>query len=209
MNVSIFGSGNMARGIGTRILAGGHSLHYFSDQPEQAAALATSLGAFSTTDLDKALAADVIVLATPYAASLALAGELSSRLAGKVVVDISNPLNATYDGLVTPPGTSAAELIAAAAPKARIVKAFNTTFAGTLVAGVVQKQPLDVYLAGDDAEAKSTVAGLVENGGLVAIDAGPLHRARQLEALGLLGITLQFSLGTGFATGWKLLRPTA
>ena len=209
MNVTILGSGNMARGIGTRVLAGGHALTYFSDQPEQAAALASSLGARSTPHLDEVLAADVIVLATPYAASLALARELGPRLVGKVVVDISNPLNASYDGLVTEPNASAAEEIATAAPGARVVKAFNTTFAGTLVAGEVRSQALDVFLAGDDAEAKTVVTRLVEDGGLVAIDAGPLHRARQLEALGLLGITLQFSLGTGFGTGWKLVRPTA
>jgi hypothetical protein len=209
MNVTIIGSGNMARGIGTRVLAGGHALTYFSDQPEQATALAGSLGAGSTTDIDAALSAAIIVLAAPYAANLALAGELAPRLVGKVVVDISNPLNASYDGLVTPLGGSGAEEIAAAAPGARIVKAFNTTFAATLVAGEVRKQPLDVFVAGDDADAKGLVTRLVEDGGLVAIDVGPLHRARQLEALGLLGITLQFSLGTGFGTGWKLVRPTA
>lgn len=88
-----------------------------------------------------------------------------------------------------------------------MVKAFNTTFAGTLIEGSVAGQRLDVFLASDDAEAKASVAALVEAGGLVATDVGPLRRARQLEGLALLGITLQFSLGTGFGTAWKLVRP--
>lgn len=207
MRTTIFGSGNMARGVGTRLVAGGHALTLYGRDADQASALAAELGADATTDLDAALSADVIVLALPYQAALALAWELSARLAGKIVVDLSNPLNATYDGLVTSPSTSAAEQIAAAAPDARVVKAFNTTFAGTLIAGHVGGQPLDVFVASDDDEARVTVLGLVESGGLTGIDAGPLHRARQLEALGLLGITLQFRLDTGFGTAWKLVRP--
>ena len=83
----------------------------------------------------------------------------------------------------------------------------HTTFAGTLVEGSVSGQTLDVFLAGDDDDAKAVVTGLVEAGGLTATDVGPLHRARQLEGLGLLGITLQFRLGTQFGTAWKLVRP--
>lgn len=209
MKITIIGTGNMARGIGTRFVAGGHALTLYDIDTGKAAELAGTLGAQSTSSLDKALSADVVVLATPYAASLELARQLGPRLVGKVLVDISNPLNANYDGLVTEPGSSAGETVQAAAPGARVVKAFNTTFAGTLVAGSVRGEPLDVLIAGDDAGAKELVAGLVRDGGLVAIDAGPLHRARQLEALGLLGITLQVSLGTGFGTAWKLIRPTA
>ena len=90
---------------------------------------------------------------------------------------------------------------------ARVVKAFNTTFARTLVAGMVAGQPLDVFIAGDDAQAKATISQLVEAGGLRAIDTGPLSRARQLEGIGLLGITLQGPLGTHFMSAWKLLFP--
>jgi predicted dinucleotide-binding enzyme len=88
-----------------------------------------------------------------------------------------------------------------------VVKAFNTTFAGTLVAGNVGGTPLDVYIAGDDENAKKTVSNLVTDGGMVAVDIGPLVRAREIEALGLLGITLQVRHNLGFATGWKLIRP--
>jgi predicted dinucleotide-binding enzyme len=86
-----------------------------------------------------------------------------------------------------------------------VVKAFNTTFANTLVTGKVAGQTLDILIAGDDAAAKATVSDLVKSGGLVAIDAGPLHRSRQLEALGLLGITLQGQHNLGFASAWKLI----
>jgi 8-hydroxy-5-deazaflavin:NADPH oxidoreductase len=127
-------------------------------------------------------------------------------LAGKIVVDITNPVDvSTFDGLVTPPGSSAAEEIAKAAPGARVVKAFNTTFAGTLVAGRVAGQPLDVLVASDDATAKRAVLDLVEAGGLRGVDAGPLRRARELEALGFLHMTLQDSLGTGYGSAVKLL----
>jgi 8-hydroxy-5-deazaflavin:NADPH oxidoreductase len=123
-------------------------------------------------------------------------------------VNITNPLNATYDGLATPPGSSDAEEIARMVPQGtRVVKAFNTTFARTLVAGTVAGQPLDVFIAGDDAEAKATISQLVKAGGLRAIDVGPLSRARQLEGIGFLGITLQGPLGTNFMSAWKLLFP--
>ena len=148
----------------------------------------------------------MVILAVYYPGSLELARELGDRLAGKVVVDIANPLNQTFDGLATAPGTSAAEEVAAtAAAGTRVVKAFNTTFSGTLVEGQVAGQPLDVFIAGDDEGAKEAVAQLVRDGGLRAIDVGPLERARELEGLGFLGITLQQPLGLNFQSAWKLI----
>ncbi|WP_310569964.1 hypothetical protein [Gemmatimonas sp.] len=142
--------------------------------------------------------------------NLETARTLGAALPGKIVVDISNPLNENYDGLVTKPGTSAAETIRAMLPAdAKLLKAFNTTFAGTLVPGDLAGQPLDVYIAGDDDSAKATLADLVRAGGLNPVDVGALERARQLEALGFLGITLQFRLNTGFGTAWKLVLPAA
>jgi hypothetical protein len=86
-------------------------------------------------------------------------------------------------------------------------KTHITTFARTLVAGTVAGQPLDVFIAGDDVAAKATISQLVEAGGQRAIDTGPLSRARQLEGMGFLGITLQGPLGTHFMSAWKLLFP--
>jgi 8-hydroxy-5-deazaflavin:NADPH oxidoreductase len=142
----------------------------------------------------------------PYPAVAPIVAQYGDQLAGKIVVDITNPIDFTTITPVVAPGTSGAEEIAKAAPTGvKVVKAFNTTFAGRLVAGQVAEQPLDVLIAGDDGDAKATVSQLVESGGLRTIDAGALERARQLEALGLLHIALQFTRNTGFATAVKLL----
>ena len=207
MNVSIIGTGNMARGIGHRLVAGGHAVTVIGRDVEDAQRLAAELGALaSARGLDGDLQGEVVVLAVWYAAVADIVGKLGQRLADKIVVDITNPLNATYDGLVTAPGTSAAEENARLLPAGtKLVKAFNTTFAPTLVAGQVGGFPLDVFIAGDDQAAKSVVAQLVRDGGLNAIDIGPLRRSRELEAMAFLGITLQGPLNLGFQSGWKLL----
>jgi len=211
MNVLIIGTGNMGRGIATRALAGGNTVTFHDEDAAKAQALASELGAAVAGDTRDAIAAaDLVVVATPYAASLDIARRLGPALENKVVVDISNPLNDSYTALVTTPGTSAAEEIRKLLPPSvKLVKAFNTTFAGTLVAGEVAGQTLDVFIAGDDDSAKAKVAELVTAGSLNAIDVGALDRARELEALGFLGITLQFRLDTGFGTAWKLVRPAA
>ena len=212
MNTTIIGTGNMARGIGTRLVVGGHSVTLVSRDPKPAAETLTALKAAAqkgatvqVVTWGSPLSGDVVFLAVPYSAVAEVTRQYKAQLAGKIVVDLTNPLNATYDGLVTPADSSAAEEIAKAVPGARVVKGFNTTFAGTLVKGTVAGQPLDVFLAGDDADAKKTLAGLIQDGQLRSIDTGPLHRARQLEGLALLGITLQFTQGTQFASAWKFL----
>jgi NADPH-dependent F420 reductase len=212
MNVTIIGSGNMGRGIGTRAAAGGHSVTFVDANPEVAAKAAADVKAaakngatVSAASLDAELG-DVVVLAVWYGTNIEIAKQLGAKLAGKVVVDIANPLNATYDGLATALDSSSAEDLAkAVAAGAKVVKAFNTTFAGTLLAGSVAGQPLDVFIAGDDADAKSKVSQLVTDGGMRAIDAGPLHRARQIEAMQLLHITLQGTLGTNWGSTIKIL----
>ena len=121
-------------------------------------------------------------------------------------MDIANPLNSTYDGLATAPDSSSAEDLAKAiAPGAKVVKAFNTTFAGTLLAGSVAGQPLDVFIAGDDADAKSKVSQLVTDGGMRAIDAGPLTAPARSKSMQLLQITLQGTLGTNWGSAIKIL----
>jgi predicted dinucleotide-binding enzyme len=146
------------------------------------------------------------VLAVPYAAAAPIVQQYSDQLAGKVIVDITNPVDFSTMSPAVAAGTSGAEEIAKAAPAdAKVVKAFNTTFAGTLLAGQVAGQPLDVLIAGDDANAKATVSQLVNNGGLRAVDAGPLQRARELEALGLLHMAVQSTLNTGFGSAVKII----
>ena len=152
------------------------------------------------------LAGDVVVLAIWYPAAVDdVLGRYGSQLDGKVVVDITNPIDVeAFEPLKVDAG-SAAQEIAAKAPGARVVKAFNTTFAATLEQGSVAGEPLDVLIASDDEGAKEIVSRIVTDGGLRAIDAGPLRRARELEALGYLHMTLQEPLGTGFGSTVKVL----
>ena len=213
MNVTIIGSGNMGRGIGTRAVAGGHSVTFVDANPETAEKAAADVKAsakngakVSTASLGDAELGDVVVFAVWYGTNIELAKQLGNKLAGKVVVDIANPLNSTYDGLATAPDSSSAEDLAKAiASGAKVVKAFNTTYAGTLLAGEVAGQPLDVFIAGDDADAKSKVAQIVTDGGMRPIDAGPLSRARQIEGMQLLHIVTQGTLGTNWGSALKIL----
>ena len=207
-SVSILGSGNMARGIGTRVVAGGNTVQILARDPQESATLASELGGSATSGaIGDPLTGDIVVLAVPYPAAAPLVEQYGDQLTGKVVVDITNPLNVeTFDGLVTPPDSSAAQEIAKSVPAGtRVVKAFNTTFAGTLVAGQVKDQPLDVFIAGDDTDAKAALASIVEASGLRAIDAGPLANAHYLEGIGFLHIALQMSRGTQFSTAVKLV----
>ena len=215
MNVTIVGTGNMARGIGTRLVAGGHSITLAGRELEETQELAAQLrssaahgGTVTAVPVGSPIAGEVVVLAVPYPEVGPLIQQYGDQLAGKIVVDITNPVDFSTMSPAVAPGTSGAEETAKAAPAgAKVVKAFNTTFAGTLVAGQVGGEPLDVFIAGDDADAKATIGRMVETGGLRAIDVGPLQRARELEALGLLHMALQFTLNTGFQTAIKLLRP--
>jgi predicted dinucleotide-binding enzyme len=157
------------------------------------------------SDSNTQVAGDVVVLAVPYPALAAVIAERGTSLVNKIVVDITNPLDfETFDSLTVPTDSSAAAEVATALPESRVLKAFNTTFARTLVAGTIGDQQTTVLIAGDDADAKSTLAGIVTSGGLAAVDAGSLKRARELEAAGFLQLTLaaseKISWTGGFAT---------
>jgi NADPH-dependent F420 reductase len=215
MDLTIIGAGNMGRAIGTRLVAGGNKVKILDTDPDQARELAEELqgsaqdgGGSEAGAMGDPLSGELVVLAVWYDSAQSILEQYGDQLDGKVVVDITNPVDVeTFDGLVTPPDSSAAEELAKKAPEgAKLVKAFNTTFAGTLVEGQVAGQPLDVFIAGDDDEAKHTVADLARAGGLNPIDAGPLRRARELERLGFLHMTLQEGLGTGYGSAVKIIR---
>ncbi|MER7482571.1 NAD(P)-binding domain-containing protein [Streptomyces sp. NPDC126510] len=216
MQITIIGAGSMARGIATRALAGGHTVILTAKNPAKATRLAEELTTQAAGDAavragdDSAVdTAELVVLAVPFTAARELTTALGARLSGKVLVDISNPVDASLEALVVAPGTSAAEEIAgAAAPGTRVVKAFNTTFATTLVSGQVGGTPLDVFIAGDDEAARNQVAELVTSGGLHAVDVGALRHARELEGFQLLHMALQISEGGyGWASAVKLIAP--
>jgi 8-hydroxy-5-deazaflavin:NADPH oxidoreductase len=173
-HVSIIGTGNMGKAISGIVTKGGNTVE-----------------AFNTSDAGKPVTGDIVVLAVPYPAVEAVLAERGDQLAGKIVVDITNPLDfSTFDSLTVPSDSSAAAEIAAKLPQSRVVKAFNTTFASTLASGTVGDLPTTVLIAGDDADAKSSLADVITAGGQRAVDAGSLRRARELEALGFLAITL-------------------
>jgi predicted dinucleotide-binding enzyme len=206
MNITIIGTGNMARGIATRALAGGHTVTLLGREPGKAEALAGELsGDVRTGTVGDPLDGDVIVLAVWYQALDAVLASYGDQLDGKVLVDITNPVDPqTFQPLTVEAGSAAQEL-ARKAPAAKVVKAFNTTFAGTLVQGQVGGQPLNVLVASDDDDAKNAVRKLAEDGGLRAIDAGPLAHAHQLEALGYLHMAIQEGLGTGYGSAVVVL----
>ena len=198
----------MARGLGKRLLAGGHQVTVLGKETSDAEQVVSEIGDGGSARAGRSgdeITDDVVVLAVYFPDAKAAVGQYGDALSGKVLVDITNPVNETFDGLVTPPDSSAAEELAKDAGGARVVKAFNTTFAGTLAEGSVADQPLDVFIAGDDAEAKSIVSKLAEDGGLRPVDVGPLKRARELEAAGLLHMGVQETLGTGFGSALKIV----
>lgn len=192
-DITIIGSGSMARGIGIRAVVAGRSVQILDREAAKAAALATELGANVTSGaIDTEPAGGIVVLALPFDAAKEVVIALGAPLAGKTVIDITNPVDfTTFDSLVVGPGSSAAEEIAALVPAADVVKAFNTTFAGTLVEGVVGGLPLDVFVASDSDEAKAAVVSFVTDAGLRPIDVGPLRRARELEGFQFVIMTLQ------------------
>jgi hypothetical protein len=148
----------------------------------------------------------VVVFAVYYPGIKDAVQQYADQLDGKVVVDITNPLDTqTWDRLATPPGSSSAEEVQQLVPQGTpVVKAFNTTFAGMLTEGQAHGQQLDVFIAGDDQDATQQVAQLVTDGGLRPIDVGPLGRAQQLEQLGLLHISLQQPRNLGFGSAIKV-----
>ena len=207
MRITIVGAGNMGRGIATRALAGGHEVEIVDRDPAEARALAKELGGGAVSlEPDAPFNGDVVVFAVYYPGIKEAVEQYGDRLAGKVVLDITNPVDTeTWDRLATEPGSSSAEEVAQLVPSGTPVgKAFNTTLAGTLATGMVDGQQLDVLIAGDDEEAKQRVAQLASDGGLRPIDVGPLVRAQQLEHLGFLHISLQQPRNLGFGSAIKL-----
>jgi predicted dinucleotide-binding enzyme len=210
MRVTILGTGNMARALATRALAGGHQVEIVGTDVAKAEDLVDELSGEGEVQPAEEVGGDVTVLAVPYTEAPHAVRSHADELDGAVVVDVTNPVDISVleplRGGYVEPFDSGAQLIASEAPDgARVVKAFNTTFAGTLLAGQVAGQPLDVFIAGDDVQAKAVVSRLVSDGGMRPIDAGALARARELEALGYLHMAVQPALGTGFASAVKLL----
>ena len=182
--ISIIGSGNMATAIGTRAAKHGHTVEVMSRNTAKAQALADEIGNGATVGTFGARpAGDIVIVAVLYTGAVEVVAHYGDALDGKIIVDITNPFNADASGLVTTEGNSVSEQIAAVAPEsAHVVKAFNSIFRGV----IAQDKPLDVFFAGDSAEAKARFAAFLESLDLRPLDTGGLEMAYVLEWTGIL-----------------------
>lgn len=207
MTIAVIGTGNMGAGFARALVKVGANVIIGSRDASKAEALAAELAgkARVASVATAAQAADVVLLALPYDA---IADTLKSmgELKGKILIDISNPVTADFQGLQLGTTTSAAEVIQAAVPNARVVKAFNTIFAQLLSPEARQGNTLQVLVAGDDSGAKNEVLDLTRTMGFEPVDAGPLRNSRFLEPVGGMNIYFGFFLGWGPATAPSWVR---
>lgn len=198
MKVAIIGTGNMASGLANTLAGAQHEIVIGSRDPGKAAALAEKIGLNVQGGGIAAAAklADMVILAIPFGGAADALKE-TGDLTGKVLVDISNPISADFKSLLIGHTTSAAEEIQALAPKATVVKAFNTIFAQLLPSEARQGKHLQVFVASDDDTAKAQVSSLAQSIGFEAVDAGPLSNSRFIEPIGEMNIHFGYFLGKG------------
>jgi 8-hydroxy-5-deazaflavin:NADPH oxidoreductase len=202
--VTIIGAGNMGTAIASVVAKGGNTVQVLTRDPQKAS---KAIPAATHGTLGEPITSDIVILALPYPAVAEVLSRYAGGLDGKVIVDITNPVDfATFDSLVVPVGSSAAAVIAESLPGSSVLKAFNTTFAATLASGTVGAESTTVLIAGDDAEAKAALAATMEGGGLRTVDAGSLKRAHELEALGFLQLTLAAGNKTSWTSGFALAK---
>ena len=206
-------SGNMGSAISKSLSKGNYRLLLFSNEKEKTEALINEIkNSHAAADLealecptDASWEADVIILAVPFQAEKELAEKIREVANQKIVISIDNPLNEAYEGLVTSPGTSAAEELQKLLPNAKVVKAFNTTFAADFITPVIDGKQVDSFIAGNDEEALQTIFELVTTAGFNPIVAGDLSVSRTLEAMQLLLIRLGMKYNYNWLAGWKIL----
>ena len=204
MKIGMIGAGNVGQALAKASVHAAHVVTMSAPDAVEAGTAAAAVGAMAVpSNKDVVANADVVILAVPFDAVRAIVDELGSKLDGKVLIDVTNRFDAKKLD-----GTSNAELIQEMAPKAKVVKAFNTIFASHQSDPHIDGIQLDGFVAGDDAEAKAMVLHLVESLGFRPIDAGALVMSRALEGMALLNIFLNMTNRWPWQTGWKLLGPT-
>ena len=211
MNIAILGAGNMGAALVKQLTRAGHKVRVTARSAAKAAAAAADYpGAVATSPGDAIADSSVVIVATGYADAVPALKSLGS-LAGKVVIDITNPLSADYMSLTIGHDSSAAEEIAKAIPGAEVVKAFNTVFAQVLADGpaLANGQTAQVFVASDSEHAKQVAKSLVESIGFKPVDAGPLKNARYREPLAGLNIYLGYGAGHGTAIAPSWIRKAA
>ena len=204
MKLGIIGAGNVGTALAKASVRAGHHVTITSAEEGEAARVASEVGAVAAaSNTEASKDSDAVILAVPFAAVQQIVKDIGPGLDGKVLIDVTNRFSP--DQL---DGTSNAELTQEMAPMARVIKAFNTIFAGNQADPEVDGIPLDGFVAGDDGAAKQKVLDLVESLGFRPVDAGSLEMARALEGMGMLNISLNQANGWPWQTGWKLLGPT-
>jgi hypothetical protein len=208
MKIAIIGAGNVGGTLGKAWAAKGHDVVFGVRNPQDAkvqeVVKAAGAKARAASVKEAAAPAEVVLLATPWGAAQD-AIKAAGSLAGKIVVDATNPLKPDLSGLSLGHTTSAGEEVARWAPGAKVVKAFNTIGAQHMANPRFGSQSASMFIASDDAAAKKTVAGLAEALGFDPVDAGPLTQARLLEPLAMLWISMAYAYGHGVDIAFKLL----
>ncbi len=212
--IAIIGAtGNMGSAIAKSLANGNYRLLLFTDNKNKLKKLEKEIKAvYAEADVETITCsytasweADIIIAAVPYAAEKEVADKIREVANQKIVISIANPLNETYDGLLTSPDTSAAEELQKLLPNSKVVKAFNTTFAADFSQPVIAGKQADAFIAGNDEDALNTVSDLVKTAGFTPIIAGDLPVSRTLENMQLLLIRLGIKYNYNWLAGWKIL----
>ncbi|ORM61810.1 NADP oxidoreductase [Pantoea rodasii] len=206
--ISIIGTGGMAAAIASNASLAGHTVEIVSRNLTKANKLAQEIGNGAIAgEFGIKPRGDIVILAVPYYAVLDLVIHYGEVLAGKILIDITNPVGPDLKSFLTPGDSCGSREIAKLVPAdAHIVKAFNTQFSHVLAAGSFKEQPLDVFVAADNASAKSQVIAFIKSLNMRPLDVGSLSMARSLEHICLLslGLMTHSVKNTHFAIGVSL-----
>jgi 8-hydroxy-5-deazaflavin:NADPH oxidoreductase len=211
VRIGVIGAGGVGGALGSAWARRGHEICFGVPNPEsdKTRALVAGIGgrARAGSSADAATFAEVVVLAVPWTAAETAVRD-AGGLAGKIVIDCTNPLGMTPSGLGLVIGhtSSGGESIQRWAPRARVVKSLNTTGYGNMAEPLYAGQRSVMFVAGDDPAAKQTVGELVAELGFEVVDAGPLAASRLLEAHAMLWIDLALNRGLGRDFAFALLR---
>jgi len=211
--IAVIGAtGNMGSAISKNLSKGNYRLLLCANDKEKLHTLTADIRKDAVAEVDSldclvnaSWEADIIIVAVPFQAEKDVAERIRQVANQKIVVSIANPLNDTYDGLLTAPGTSAAEELQKLLPNSKVVKAFNTTFAADFATPVIAGKQVDAFVAGNDDESVKTVTELVTTAGFNPIIAGDLSVSRTLESMTLLLISLNMKYNYNWLAGWKIL----
>jgi len=212
--IAIIGAtGNMGSAIAKGVAKGNYRLLLCANDEQKVTSLTEEIRQlhakadveFLKCSVEAGWEADIIIMAVPYAAEKEVVAKIKDVANQKIVISIANPLNETYDGLVTAADTSAAEELQKQLPNSKVVKAFNTTFAADFAAPVIDGKTVDAFVAGDDKDTVDTVVELVQTIGFNPIVAGRLAVSGTLERMQLLLIQLGMEYNYNWHAGWKIL----